>query len=647
MPEPVKRGERYMPGLDGLRAIAVLGVVLYHLKFGWAEGGLLGVGVFFTLSGYLITDILLNQVNRGGIKLKSFWLARARRLLPGLFVMLTVVMAWVTLIGPHQPPDFRTAALTAAAYFNNWWLIFHHVSYFARFAPPSPLNHLWSLSVEEQFYIFWPFLLMLGLRFVPELKYATGVRFRLAGVTLIAALASGILMAVLYHPSLDPSRVYYGTDTRALELLVGAALAMVWPSRRLQARIAPQARRTIEAVGLVGLAGIGLMFWQTNEFSPFLYRGGFALLAVASVLAVASLAHPASRLGPIVGCKPMRWIGQRSYGIYLWALPIIVLTTPSGAHGPDLLRAALQVTAIMTVAELSWRYVEDPIRHGALGRLWAQWRAGRWRREPVTRRAWATASAAAVVAAIALAGVAGVGVSNEPNAIGAQTVAKTITAKRTRRGPLATSCKAVVHIGDSTSEGLVSEEYLPDPRQLISAQYTRVGATTQHFEIAGARSIYERFEGEANAQEVADAWKNEGFKGCWVVAMGTNEAADVAAGSTFTYDDRIESMMSTIGDEPVLWVNVKSLVTSGPYAETNMKAWDEALLAACDRYPNMRIYDWAADVKDQWFIPDGIHFTSAGYAARGKLIADALLEAFPNTHPMTMTDKRNCVVSPS
>ncbi len=635
-----------MPGLDGLRAIAVIGVVLYHLKFGWAEGGLLGVGVFFTLSGYLITDILLNQVNRGGIRLKSFWLARARRLLPALFVMLIVVMAWVTLIGPHQPADFRAAALSAAAYFNNWWLIFHHVSYFERFAPPSPLNHLWTLSVEEQFYILWPFLLMLGLRFVPELKNATGVRPRLAGVTLIAALCSGVLMAVLYHPSLDPSRVYYGTDTRALELLIGAALAMVWPSRRLHARITPQARRTIEATGVVGLAVIALMFWRTSEFSPFLYRGGFALLGLGSVLAVASLTHPASRLGPIVGCKPMRWIGERSYGIYLWTLPIVVLTSPQASHGPSVVRAILQVAAILTVAELSWRYIENPIRHGALGRLWTQWKAGGWRRERVTPRGWAVVTAGALVVTVAIAGLAGVGVSDNSNAIGAEPVAKTITAKNVKRAPLATSCEAVVHIGDSTSEGLVSSEYLPDPKQQISAQYARVGATTQHFEIAGARSIYENFEGEPNAQEVAEAWKNEGFKGCWVLAMGTNEAADVAVGSKFTYDDRIDSMMSTIGEEPVMWVNVKSLVTSGPYAGSNMKDWDEALLNACDRYPYMRIYNWAADVKDAWFIPDGIHFTSPGYAARGRLIAAALLEAFPNSRPLAMADKDNCLISP-
>jgi peptidoglycan/LPS O-acetylase OafA/YrhL len=646
MPEPVRRGQRYMPGLDGLRAIAVLGVIAYHLDFGWARGGLLGVGVFFTLSGYLITDILLNQVDHGGIRLASFWLARARRLLPGLFVMLIIVTAWVTVIGPHQPADFRTAALTAAGYVNNWWLVFHDVSYFARFAPPEPLNHLWSLSVEEQFYILWPFLLMAGLRFVPEASDSTGVRFRLAAVTLGAALASGILMALLYHPRLDPSRVYYGTDTRALELLAGAALAMVWPSRRLTSRILPQARNTLDAIGTVGLLAILLMFWQADEFSTFLYRGGFAVLALASVLAVAAMAHPATRLGPIVGCRPMRWVGERSYGIYLWHLPIIVLTNPVGAHSADPARALVQVAAIFVVAELSWRYVENPVRHGALGRLWEQLRAGRLRRDRVTRRGWALGTAAAVVLAVAVAGLAGVGVSNQP-AVGAETVAKTVKARAAPKGPVKTTCDAVVHIGDSTSEGLVSEEYLPDPRQLISAQYARVGATTAHLEVSGARSIYENYEGIPNAQEVAEAWKNEGFEGCWVLAMGTNEAANVAAGSNFTYDDRIDSMMSTIGDEPVLWVNVKSLLTDTPYAEQNMKDWDEALLKACDRYPYMRIYDWASEVNDQWFIPDGIHFTSQGYAARGRMIADALLNAFPNDRQLKMADADNCLVGSS
>src|SRR5262245_15078846 len=246
MPEPVKPGRRYMPGLDGLRAIAVMGVILYHLGFNWIPGGLLGVGVFFTLSGYLITDLLLGQLEHGGIQFKNFWIARARRLFPALFLMLVVVTAWITVIGPHQAPDYNDSVLSALFYVNNWWLIFHDVSYFAQFAAPPPLNHLWSLSIEEQFYIFWPPLILLGTMFVKEGDLYRGLRFRLAEITLGLAIVSGIVMIVLYHPGIDPSRVYYGTDTRALELLVGAALAMVWPSRRLRRSIAPRARRIIE-----------------------------------------------------------------------------------------------------------------------------------------------------------------------------------------------------------------------------------------------------------------------------------------------------------------------------------------------------------------------------------------------------------------
>jgi peptidoglycan/LPS O-acetylase OafA/YrhL len=648
MPEPVQRGQRYMPGLDGLRAIAVLGVIAFHLEWDWAQGGLLGVGVFFTLSGYLITDILLNQVRKGGIKLIPFWLARARRLLPALFAVLIVVTAWVTVIGPHQPGDFRAGVLSAVGYVNNWWQILHDVSYFARFEAPSPFKHLWSLSIEEQFYIVWPFILLGGTKLIHEARGDSAVRPRLALVTLGLAAASAILMAVLYHPSLDPSRVYYGTDTRAQELLIGAALAMVWPSRQLRPRIRPQARRTIEIAGVLGLAIVFVMYWQSNEFDPFLYRGGFSLLAIGTALAVASLAHPASRLGPIVGCKPLRWIGERSYGIYLWHFPVIVLTTPSGPHEASLVRSLFQLALTLGIAELSWHFLENPIRHGALGRLWHRLRAARsfWEVVPKTRWTYAGGAAIGLVLVFALAGMAGVGVSDQ-QAVGSQLVAKTVKHEKriTAADANRTICEAVVHIGDSTSEGLVSTDYLPDPKQLISAQYARVGATEQHLEVSGARSIYEQFEGLPNAQEVAEAWKNEGFKGCWVVAMGTNEAANVAAGSTFGYDERIESMMSTIGEEPVIWVNVKSLLKSSPYAESGMKAWDEALLEACDHHPEMRVYDWADEVKDAWFVEDGIHFTSEGYAARGRMIADALLNAFPASEdPPKMTDSDDCIV---
>ncbi|MBS1894236.1 MAG: acyltransferase, partial [Actinobacteria bacterium] len=262
-----------MPGLDGLRAIAVLAVIFFHLGFDWAPGGLLGVGIFFTLSGYLITDILLGQyLRKNAIHLGRFWLGRARRLLPALFLMLLIVIAWVTIFGPAQPDQFRKAVVSALFYVNNWQQIAANVSYFARFAPEQPLNHLWSLSVEEQFYIFWPFILLLGLKVIRD-RDGNGLRPKLALATLVLAIVSSIEMAILYHPSLDPSRVYYGTDTRAAGLLFGAALAMVWPSRRLSKRITFQARRNLDIIGCVGLLIIAFMIWRTGEFSQFLYRG--------------------------------------------------------------------------------------------------------------------------------------------------------------------------------------------------------------------------------------------------------------------------------------------------------------------------------------------------------------------------------------
>ncbi len=647
MPEPVKRGQRYMPGLDGLRAIAVLAVVAYHLAFSWAPGGLLGVGVFFTLSGYLITDLLLAQVaSRGRIHLTSFWLARARRLLPALVVMLVVVMAWVTVIGPHQAPDFKDAAASGLFYFNNWWLIFHNVSYFAQFAAPAPLNHLWSLSIEEQFYIVWPFMLTLGLVVIREPSSSNGLRPRLAAVTLALAIVSAILMIVLYHPGLDPSRVYYGTDTRAQEILLGAVLAMLWPSRRLSRDVTAGARTVIDGAGTVGLAVILLLIWRTGEYSPFLYRGGFLLLSLATVVVVAALSHPATRLGRVVGCRPLRWIGERSYGIYLWHFPIIVLTTPEGDHTANPVRALFQVAATGIVAAVSWKYVEDPIRHGALGRYWKRMRAGAWRRETLSPRARAVTLASGLVLAAAIAGLAGVGDDpSKANQPGGLTVAETITSGRDTKSH-GNPCHSVIHIGDSTSEGLISADYLPNRKQRIPAQYKRIGATTQHIEISGARSIYETFEGNPNAAEVAQAWMSRGFDGCWVLALGTNDTANVAAGSSFGLDQRIDKMMSVVGKEPVMWITVRSLLTSGPYAEAGMLHWNADLKRACDRYPHMRIYDWASDVKNSWFIDDGIHFTTPGYAARSRLIADALHEAFPPGEPVQDTDSSDCVVDP-
>ncbi|HET9153172.1 MAG TPA: acyltransferase family protein [Solirubrobacterales bacterium] len=653
MPEPVKRNQRYMPGLDGLRAIAVLAVILFHLGFDWAPGGLLGVGIFFTLSGYLITDILLSQLGqRGKIDFLRFWGARARRLLPALFVMLAIVTAWVTIFGPAQPDQFRKAVASSVVYVNNWEQILANVSYFARFAPEGPLNHLWSLSVEEQFYIFWPFLLLIGVKLVHERPLPSGVRPRLALLTIVFAWISIIEMAVLYHPSLDPSRIYYGTDTRAAGLLFGCGLAMVWPSRRLSSRIAPQARNLLDGLGVLGLVIVGLMIWQVGEFDRFLYQGGFVVLSLATVLVLMPLTHPACRLGKVVGAPPLRWVGVRSYGIYLWQTPIIVLTGPGSRPPESLLGKALQVAAIFAIAGLSWRFVEEPIRHGAIGRFFARRRAVGWKWDGFAPPMRVAIVSAGLILVVAAAGMAGLNSSAaEGNAV---RVEEARAAGTTKPPPLTraqaedstkSSCRAVVHIGDSTSEGLDDPEYLPNEKERIPNRYAEVGVRETHMEVQGARSIEERFEGQPNAQEVAAAWKAEGYEGCWVLALGTNEAADVAAGSTIGLRERIDKMMAIIGDEPVLWVNVRSLVPPGdPYSKQGMVEWDEELVRACATYPDMRIYDWASDVKDEWFIEDGIHFTSPGYAARAQLIAQALAHAFPEKGA-TEGGPKHCVVS--
>jgi peptidoglycan/LPS O-acetylase OafA/YrhL len=682
MPEPVRSGQRYMPGLDGLRALAVLAVIAYHEQFGWAPGGLLGVGVFFTLSGYLITDLLLGQWARsGGLNLGDFWLRRARRLLPALFVMLAVVTAWITVVSPARLASLRGAVAGAATYSSNWYYIYTHNSYFARFAPPGPFDHLWSLAVEEQFYLVWPWLLLAGVFFLRG-RRPSAVRW-LALPTLALAAASAVGMLMLYHPGYDPTRIYEGSDTRACGLLTGAALAMVWPSRRT-ARTALWKRVALDGAGFAGLAVIGLMIWRVGQYSAFTYQGGLVLLSVATAGVVAAAACPGALVGAALGWTPLRWIGVRSYGIYLWHYPVIILTSPANS-AEDLPRAALQIAASIGIAALSWHFVEEPIRHGALGRAWKRLRSRpAWQREPAGIRGWAAVTGGAMVVALSCAGLSGAvrvptvgdaatstlaagsvlppagGTSQGGSGTGGSSTggsgrSGTSTGRTSTGGAAAgargvrdggaapaggapvpaaalrTSCQAVTHIGDSTSDGLVSPEYLPNPAKRIAARYHDVGVGSVRWDISGARSVVEVLPGQVNGYDAAQAIYRGGFRGCWVIALGTNDTADVAVGSNVGLMTRIQRMMAAAHGEPVMWVNLRSLLASGPYSEANMLTWDNTLLKACARYPNMRVFNWAALAKAKWYISDGIHFTSAGYAVRAKLIAQALARAFPKT----------------
>ena len=667
MPKPVGSDQRYMPGLDGLRAIAVLAVIAFHEQFSWAPGGLLGVGVFFTLSGFLITDLLLSKwLATGRANLGNFWARRARRLLPALFVMLAIVTAWVTLLDRARLANLRGAVAAAATYTSNWYLIVQGQSYFSRFAPPQPLDHLWSLAVEEQFYLIWPWVLLAGMFLIRRRRTTAAVRW-LALPTLALAATSAALMWVIYQPAVDPTRVYEGTDTRACGLLIGAAGAMLWSSRTA-AGSAKRTARILDVPAALGLAVIGVMIWRVGQYSTFLYHGGLVVLSVASVAVVAAAACPGSLVGAALGWRPLRWIGVRSYGIYLWHYPVIVLTTPANSS-EDLTRAVWQIAASIGLAALSWKFVEEPVRHGAIGRAWNRLRTRQLAGLGTSRlAAGAGATGVALVAFAGLAGVVAVPAASSAAALGtgsgalskstnsvshASAPGKSATpgpesAALQQNGPLRTSCTSVAHIGDSTSEGMVSPDYLPDRHQRLAARYEGVGVQNVYTNITGARSVVEVLPGTTNGYNAARGLIKQGFRGCWVLALGTNDTADVAVGSNVGLTARINEMMEVTRGEPVMWVNVISLLHSGPYAETNMLKWNAALMRACSRYPNMRVFNWAALPKRRWFINDGIHYTSAGYEKRSLYIADGLAEAFPasGTSPSCLVNLPSSITSP-
>ena len=363
MPKPVANAPHiaYRPGLDGLRAIAVAAVFLYHARIDWLPGGFLGVDLFFVLSGYLITSLLLVEWEaRNRIDLRRFWLRRARRLLPALVVVVLASLALAAIFARQDLAHTRGDAVSSLLYYTNWHEIIANHSYFNLMGNPSLLQHTWSLAIEEQFYIVWPLLLVPCLVLVG--------RKRLPMLVIAGIAASAALMWILYNPDGgDPSRVYYGTDTRAFLLLMGILLALVWPwIQRLR-----QAVPLLELLGVAALVGTVLLFRQMQEFNPTLYRGGDLAAAFCFVVLLAAVAHPRTGIGEALGVAPLRWVGERSYGIYLWHWPIIVLVAGVNAR-PSVGIVVGEAALVLAVAALSYKFVEQPIRTGSLQRRLAK-----------------------------------------------------------------------------------------------------------------------------------------------------------------------------------------------------------------------------------------------------------------------------------
>jgi peptidoglycan/LPS O-acetylase OafA/YrhL len=364
---------KHLPALNGLRGLAVIGVVAYHLQLGWASGGYLGVDLFFVLSGFLISTLLLEEwAGTGRVALAAFWGRRARRLLPALFLVVAVialfVMAEAAFGGPGANalidlPGLRGDAISTLLYVNNWHSIFVHQSYFAQFSAPSPLQHTWSLAIEEQFYLVWPLLLLLLLRVGRRMWRGAGM-----ALTVTLGVASALLMAALYHPGGDPTRVYFGTDTRLFDLMAGAAIAFGAAARRQPRQ---RTRRRLHVAG--PLAAVVLaVFWMragTPAGLPtrFMFEGGFLLCAAlaAVVVADARLVEP-GLFGRTLAWGPLHFIGTISYGIYLWHWPVIVYLNGArtGLSGWQLDVTRIVVTLALSMA--SFYVVERPVRRAHL-----------------------------------------------------------------------------------------------------------------------------------------------------------------------------------------------------------------------------------------------------------------------------------------
>jgi len=623
-----RAGLGYQPALDGLRAIAVLAVLAYHADLAWAPGGFLGVDVFFVLSGFLITSLLLESAARlGSPDMKRFYLRRARRLLPALFAVLIGSTLLVITIAPDEAANQQRDLPAALVYLTNWVYVFTDQSYFEATGRPPMLEHLWSLAVEEQFYLIWPWVFLLAWR----TGRSTRVR-RWAAGGAIASTALMVLLSVVngYPTQNDPSRVYFGTDTHAMGLLVGAALATVWIPRLARADLVPGARATVNAIGGITLLLLLVVFWQVDEDSSLLYRGGFLALSALVALLIVAATHPASQVGRILGSAPMRYIGTRSYGIYLWHWPIFLVTRP-GLDVPVTGTANLLLRLLLTfgIAELSYRFLETPIRqHGF---------AGAWRRlqaRMLQRGGYAATAAQRPMAILAVCTVLLLGMTvrlytlpTQDDYLGGVTALSALESAEATAGSGAdepASQAPAEADSQEPPEEIPAEGAEPPaaaPAQVAPAGVLAVGESVM---IGASGALGELLPGTTVDAEVGRQPGEVVERVGELAAAGAlRESAVLHFGSNGNVGENgVRGILDTFRDGGVSRVAVVNISVPRRWAAPN-----NAILAdVVAEYPNAVLIDWDAAVRadPSLLAPDGVHPTAAGVRVYAQLVADGL-----------------------
>lgn len=595
-----------LPGLDGLRGIAVLAVVTYHADLGILPGGFLGVDVFFVLSGFLITNLLLAElIDRDAIDFKNFYIRRIRRLVPALVAVLVAGILLAGFVVSDIGYTFRRDLPWALSFTLNWSYLIGEQSYFVSISRPPILQHLWSLAIEEQFYLVWPAVLL-------GLHMATRRRFPLRGAIFViatcGAIGSTLWMSYLsnrhgYPIPNDPSRVYFGTDSHAMGLLIGAAAAAVWRQERLNSPVTPDRRA---ALNLIGLSSLGFLVWAfigTTELTPWIYHGGFFWVSVATAALAIVAAHHGLSFGSRLGNRVLSWFGTRSYGMYLWHWPLFTITRPGlDIPAPDFIVHVGRFVALFVISEISYRFLELPIRQGVIGEAISRWKENGLPRPHISIVGGTVASVAVLIFAIA-----GVNGAKAPDV------------------SILNGLGGITAIDDDPTEAPtllplpVNETNVkPTGAQKVLAKHGKVvifgdsvvlsGRDALRSEI-GKLSIDAAVGRQPNeiAKRIRIRRKEDRLSADVVIHMGTN--------GLVTQKD-LEPILNQLRDRRrVVVVNVQ-------VPRVWMKATNKMIAKVIKHYPNVRLANWnkTSKGKRKYFAPDGVHLTQRGGRVFAKMI---------------------------
>ena len=572
-----KRGIQYIPAIDGLRAIAVIAVMLYHLGVSWIPGGFLGVDLFFVISGYVITRLLLDSIQeRGGLDLRDFYLARIRRLLPPLVFMIVTTSIFVGLWAPDTTKKFLTDAPFSLTGAMNWWLVFNQQDYFEASGRPPLLQHTWSLAVEAQFYLIWPLILLIVLKYL-------GKKLIPAAALVIAATSGVALMLVSFQidaaNSSKVSHVYFGTDTHSIGLFLGAALAVSWIPQNFNLQVTRRAQDFIDGIGVFGFIGILSTFLLIDETKPTLYKIAFPLAGLFGTAILISIVHPASRFAPLLRNKALLWIGERSYAIYLWHWVIFQVSRPQvDLDGEDWALFTLRILVVLALADISLRLVELPIRSGAV----AYWFKGMRYRTPEVRKRQKVLVAISISATILLSSLVSAYAlidTSEKNRAVKESIAE---ASRPVKTEISAIGKTRIWVtGDSVILGIRHEIEARNPIALINA---RVGRQ--------APELLEVIQKDASA------------------AIGSPIVFNLGNNNALTRE-QVVAIFEAIKTAPIRIV-VNTAVPR-PWKESNNALIDEV----ASGYPNTHVIRWdqISMGHPEYFAPDGIHLVPAGVRA--------------------------------